>query len=138
MVTLGVSFVNVVFLEVLNGLKHTQSISNRLSKFLYCLDNEQWYLAFTYLFFQIHFSIDSLSFFPSHLNIISSFIHYSFFIIIYSSYIHSQQLYFSMKSVISTIFFAILLQNHIKILCGKLLLVLIWTHRWNYFFSHQY
>ena len=29
-------------------------------------------------------------------------------------------------------------KNHIKILCGKLLLVLIWTHHWNYFFTHQY
>ena len=34
-----------------------------------------------------------------------------FFIIIYSSYIHSQQLYFSIKSVISTTFFAILSQE---------------------------
>ena len=25
-------------------------------------------------------------------------------------------------------------ENHIKILCGKLLLVLIWTHHWNYIF----
>ena len=45
------------------------------------------------------------------LNIISSFIFYSFFIIIYSSYIHSQQLYFSIKNVISTTLFAILSQE---------------------------
>ena len=45
------------------------------------------------------------------LNIISSFILHSFFIIIYSSYIYSQQLYFLMKSVIFTIFFAILSQE---------------------------
>ena len=73
--------------------------------------NKQWYLTSIYLLFQIYFLINSLSFFLSHLNIISSFILYSFFIIIYSSYIHSQQLYFSMKSVIFTIFFAILLQE---------------------------
>ena len=29
-------------------------------------------------------------------------------------------------------------KNHIKILCRKLLLVLIWTHYWNYFFTHKY
>ena len=119
------------------GFHWPQSISNRLSKFLYCLDNEQWHLTFTYLLFLIHFLTDSLSFSPSHLNIIFSFF-YSFFIIIYSSYIYSQQLYFSMKSVISITFFAILYKNDIKILCEKLLLVLIWTHHWNYFFTHQY
>ena len=81
-----------------------QGISSSFSKFLYCLENEQWHLTFTYPFFQIHFPTDSLS----HLNIISSFILYSFFIIIYSFYIHFQQLYFSMKSVIFTTFFTIL------------------------------
>ena len=76
---------------------------------MYCLDNEQWHLAFTYLVFQIHFSTDSLSFSLSYLNIISSFtLYFIFFIIIYSFYIHSQQLYFSIKCVISTTFFTIL------------------------------
>ena len=65
---------------------------------------------FIYLLFQIHFSTASLSSSPSHLNIIF-FIHYFFLIIIYSSYIYSQQLYFSIKSVISTTFFAILSQE---------------------------
>ena len=88
-----------------------ESISNILSKFLYCLNNEKWHLTFTYLLFQIHYLIDSLSFSPSHLNIIFSFIHYYFFIIIYSFYIHSQQLYFSIKNVISTTFFTILSQE---------------------------
>ena len=32
-----------------------KSISNSFSKFMYCFENEQWYLAFTYQFFQIHF-----------------------------------------------------------------------------------
>ena len=50
----------------------------------------------------------SLSHSLSHLNIISSFILYSFFIIIYFSYIYSQKLYFLMKNVIFTTFFAIL------------------------------
>ena len=27
-------------------------------------------------------------------------------------------------------------KNYNKILCGMLLLVLIWTHNWNYFFTH--
>ena len=56
-----------------------KGIFNRFSIFLYCLDSKQWYLSFTYLFLQIHFPIYSLSFSPSHLNIISSIIHYSFF-----------------------------------------------------------
>ena len=29
-------------------------------------------------------------------------------------------------------------KNYIKIICKKLLLVLIWTHHWNYFFTNQY
>ena len=57
------------------------SIFSSLSKFLYYLDSEQWYLAFNYLFFQIHFPTDSLSFYPPHLNIISLFIIYSLFIL---------------------------------------------------------
>ena len=52
-----------------------KSISNRLGKFLNCLENEQWLLPFSYPLFKIHFSTDSLS----HLNIIYSFIIYSFF-----------------------------------------------------------
>ena len=39
-----------------------------------------------------------------------------------------------MRSVMTTTFFAILLQQN---LCGKLLLVLIWTHYWNYFFTEE-
>ena len=76
-----------------------------------CLENEQWHLAFSYPLFQIHFPTNSLSPSLSHLNIISSIILYSFFIIIYSFYIHYQQSYFSIKSIIFTIFFAILSQE---------------------------
>ena len=57
---------------------NSKSIINSFSIFLYYLDSEQWYLTFTYLLFQIHFLTDSLSFSSSHLNIISSFILYSF------------------------------------------------------------
>ena len=57
-----------------------KSISSKFSKFLYCLENEQWLLLFNYSFFQIHFPIDSLSHYLSHLNIISSFILYYFFL----------------------------------------------------------
>ena len=77
------------------------------------------YFTFVYLLFQIHFLTDSLSFSLSHLNIISSFILYSFFIIIYSSYIHSQQLYFSIKNIIFTIFFTILSQESYQNLMWK-------------------
>ena len=76
-----------------------------------CLESEQCILPFTYLLFQIHFPTDCLSHSLSHLNMISSFTLYYFVIIIYSSYIHSQQLYFSIKSVIFTTFFAILSQE---------------------------
>ena len=103
-----------------------------------CLENEQWHLAFSYPLFQIHFPTDSLSHSLSHLNIISSFILYSFFIIIYSFYIHYQQLYFQWKVLYSQYFSQYFHKNHIKILCEKLLLVLIWTHHWNYIFTHQY
>ena len=92
-------------------IAQSKSISSRFFKFLYHLENERWLLPFSYLFFQIYFSTASLSHSLSHLNIISSFILYSFFIIIYSSYFHSQQSYFSMKSVIFTTFFTILLQE---------------------------
>ena len=56
-----------------------KSISSRLGKFLYYLENEQWFLPFNYPLFQIQFPIDSLFYFLSHLNIIFSFIIYSFF-----------------------------------------------------------
>ena len=45
-----------------------------------------------------------------------------FFIIIYSSYIHSQQLYFSIKSIIFTIFFAILSQESHQNLMWKVVI----------------
>ena len=57
----------------------SQAISSRLGKFLYCLENEQWLLPSNYSLFQIHFSTDFLSHSLSHLNIIFSFIIYSFF-----------------------------------------------------------
>ena len=72
-------------------------------------------------FFKYTFLTNSLSFSLSHLNIISSFILYSFFIIIYSSYSHSQQLYFSIKNVIFTIFFVILSQESHQNLMLKIL-----------------
>ena len=65
-------------------------------------------------------SIDSLSHSLSHLNIISSFIFYYFLIIIYSFYIHSQQLYFLMKSIIFTTFFTILSQESYQNLMWKI------------------
>ena len=80
-----------------------QRITSSFFKFLYyleSLESEQFILLFSNSLFKIHFLIDSLS----HLNIISLFILYSF-------YIHSQQLYFLIKSVIFTIFFAILSQE---------------------------
>ena len=40
---------------------HFNSISSYLFKFLYCLDGERFLLAFTYLIFQIQFSLNSLS-----------------------------------------------------------------------------
>ena len=46
---------------------------------MYCLENEQWLLLFSSPLFQIQFPTDSLSYSLSHLNIISSFIIYSFF-----------------------------------------------------------
>ena len=55
-----------------------KSISDLFSKFLYNLENEQWLLSFSYSVFQIHFSIDSISHSLSHLNIIFSFILYSY------------------------------------------------------------
>ena len=85
----------------------SKNISSSLFKFLYCLENEQCLLPFNYPLFQIHFPTNFLS----HLNIISSFILYSFFSIIYSFYIYFQQLYFLMKSVIFITFFAILSQE---------------------------
>ena len=103
-----------------NCASWSKGISNSFSKFLYCLENEQWHLTFIYPLFQIHFPTDSLFHSLSHLNIISSFIHYSFFIIIYSFYIHSQQLYFSIKSIIFTTFFAILSQESHQNLIWKI------------------
>ena len=93
----------------------------------------EWIVIFSFYIptFTNTLSTDSRSQSLSYLNIISSFILYSFFIIIYFSYIYSQQLYFLMKSVIFTTFFAILSQQN---LCRKLLLILILTHYWNYFF----
>ena len=44
-----------------------------------CLKSEQYILPFVYQLFQIHFPIDSLFHYLSHLNIISSFIIYYFF-----------------------------------------------------------
>jgi len=69
-------------LVILDMEKPSKCISGRLLKFLYCLDNKQWYLTFTYLFFQIHFSTDSLFFsilFKYYFFIYSLFIIYSFF-----------------------------------------------------------
>ena len=72
-----------------------KSISSRLGKFLYCLDNQQWHLLFAYPLFLFLF-----------FNQI-----YSFLIFIFSFPIHFQQFYFSTKNITSTIFFAILSQE---------------------------
>ena len=40
-----------------------------------------------------------------------------------------------MRSIIFTTFYVIISHQN---LCGKLLLILIWTHYLNYFFTHQY
>ena len=84
-----------------------------------------WRINNDFYFLATHFfkytsnrlSIHSLS----HLNIISSFIVYSFF---NHHLFFFKQLYFSMRSVMFTTFYAIFSQQN---LCGKLLLVLIWT-----------
>ena len=72
-----------------------KSISSRLDKFLYYLDNQQWIYLLPTHFFNFYFVIKI----------------YSFLIFIYSFSIHSQQLYSSIKSITSTIFFAILSQE---------------------------
>ena len=72
-----------------------KSISSKLDKFLYCLDNQQWHLSFAYPLFKFLFCNQI----------------YSFLIFIFSFSIHFQQLYFSTKNVTSTIFFAILSQE---------------------------
>ena len=68
-------------------------ISSRFSKFLLCLENEQWLLPFSYSLFQIHFPTDSLSHSLSHLNIISSFILYSFLSFILSIFISNNYIF---------------------------------------------
>ena len=86
---------------------NSKSIINSFSIFLYYLDSEQWYLVFTYLFFQIHFLTDSLSFSSSHLNIISSFILYSFFFFYHNSfflYSFPTIIFFNEKCYIHNIF----------------------------------
>ena len=104
------------------GQSICKSISSRLGKFLYYLNNQQFHLLFVYpLFYFLFFNQI-----------------YSFLIFIFSFPIHSQQLYFSTKNVTSIIFLQYFHKNHNKILYGKLLLVLIWTHHWNYIFTHWY
>ena len=115
----------------LRELKLIRASFSKFSKFLYRLE---WLLPFNYQLFQIYFLTYSLF----HLNIIYSLSFIFFFIIIYSYYIHSQQLYFSNEKCYLQHFSKYFHNNYIKILCKKLLLVLIWTHRWNYFFTHQY
>ena len=46
----------------LNPILNPKSISSSLSKILYSLESEQFFLSFNYLLFQIRFSADSLSF----------------------------------------------------------------------------
>ena len=66
----------------------SKNISSSLFKFLYCLENEQFILPLSTYFSN---TLSNRFFIPF-------FIHsLLFFIIIYSSYIHSQQLYFSIK-----------------------------------------
>ena len=86
------------------GFHWPQSISNRLSKFLYCLDNEQWHLTFTYLLFLIHFLTDSLSFSPSHLNIIFSFFLFFFYHHLFFLYLFPTIIFFNEKCYIHNIF----------------------------------
>ena len=45
---------------------------------------------------------------------------------------------FQQKVLHSQYFLQYFYKNHNKILYGKLLLVLIWTPHWNYFFTYQY
>ena len=94
-----------------------------------CLESEQCILPFTYLLFRIHFLTDSLSFSPSHLNIISLFILYSFFLssFIFPVFIPNNYI-FQTKMLYPQYFLQYVHKNHIKILCGKLLLILIRTH----------
>ena len=93
------------------------NIFSRFFNFLYCLENKQWLLHFSYQLFQIHFPTNFLSQSLSHLNIISSFILYFFhhLFFLYSF----PQLYFSIKSIISTTFFAIFSQESYQNLMWK-------------------
>ena len=50
------------YLKLLNPILNPKSISSRLSKILYTLESEHFFLSFNYILFQIRFSIDSLSF----------------------------------------------------------------------------
>ena len=68
------------------------------------------------------------------------FVHFLFFFL--SSFILPifipNNYIFQWKMLYSQHFLQYFHKNHIKTLCRKLLLVLIWTHRWNYIFTHQY
>ena len=71
-------------------------------------------LANNNMLFKIYCKNIMVAFFYCHFLFFILFLHLFFIlflIIIYSSYDHIQQLYFSMKSVISTTFFAILSQK---------------------------
>ena len=99
-----------------------KSISSRLDKFLCCLNNQQWHLSFAYPLFKFLFC-----------NQIYSFLIFIFlFLFILNNYIFQQKLLHPQY------FLQYFHKNHNKILYERLLLVLIWTHYWNYIFTHQY
>ena len=91
--------------ELGKNKKSSKSISSRFFKFLYCLKNEQQLLHFNYPLFRIHFPTDSLSYSLSHLNIISSFILYSFFYHhLFFLYLFPTIIFFNEKCYIYNIF----------------------------------
>ena len=64
------------YLKLLNPILNPKSISSSFFKILYTLESKHFFLSFNYLFFQIHFSTDYLSFI--HL-IQILFLHFFFF-----------------------------------------------------------
>ena len=100
---------------------------------MYCLKNEQWFLSFNYSLFQIHFPRFSISF-KYYFFINSLFILFFLSSFILSIFIPNNYI-FQWKVIYPQHFLQYFHKNHIKILCGKLLLVLIWIHRRNFFYS---
>ena len=112
-------------IRILEKLEHLTAFPNFCTVWKV---NSNFYLLTTH-FFHIHFSSDFLSHPLFYLNIISSFIFYSFFYYhLFFSYSFPTIIFFNKKMLYSQYFSQYFHKNHIKILCEKLLLILIWTH----------